>query len=353
MPYSNLPDHAFWRLCREADDFDILNLFHPTFDITADMKIGTIGSCFAQHIGRYLKMAGPQFFDAEPPPPGVPDAIARKYGFNMFSARYGNVYTTRQLLQLVEDSLSNTIHNGVAWQKDGRFFDALRPNVEPGGLASRDEVREARRAHLRNVAHLFKSLDVLVFTLGLTETWMQTDTGQVFPTAPGTLAGRYNPKVHGFWNMRYPDVRADLDAIISQLRAVNPNLKFLFTVSPVPLTATASGKHVLQATTYSKSVLRAAAEDAAQDHDGVDYFPSFEIITGAPFAGDFYEENLRSVKDAGVDTVMYLFFASFKALAETRLDGKAAKVAPASTEDNAEADDLVCEEALLDAFAPR
>ncbi len=351
MPYRNLPDHAFWRLCRDAEDFDILNLFSPSFQITPDMKVGTIGSCFAQHIGRYLKAANAGFYDAEPAPSSVPDTIAKKYGFNIFSARYGNVYTTRQFLQLIEDSLSNTIPNGVAWEKDGRFYDAFRPGVEPGGLDSRSHVREARRAHLRNVAGLFAELDVLVFTLGLTETWMTPANGRVFPTAPGTIAGKYDPDAFVFWNMRYPDVRADLDDIIAQLRAVNPKLKFLFTVSPVPLTATASGHHVLQATTYSKSVLRAAAADAATDHDGVDYFPSYEIITGAPFAGQFYEENLRSVKEEGVDTVMYLFFASYKSLMDQSFGGGKPVVAPAPIADTSGDDDLICEEAMLDAFA--
>ncbi len=350
MPYSNLPDHAFWKLCRGAEDFDILNLFHPSFDITPDMKIGTIGSCFAQHIGRFLKAAGAGFYDAEPAPPSVPDAVAKTFGFNIFSARYGNVYTTRQCLELVNDCVTNTVPAGVAWQKDGRFYDALRPNVEPHGLDSPAHVREARRAHLRNVTKMFAELDVLVFTLGLTETWQDVDTGRVFPTAPGTIAGTYDAAKHRFWNMRYPDVRADLDAIIMALRAVNPNLKFLFTVSPVPLTATASDRHVLQATTYSKSVLRAAAQDAAEDHDGVDYFPSFEIITGAPFAGQFYEDNLRSVKPEGVDTVMYLFFASYKALMNGDMTGQAPKVDAASDAAQAQ-DDLICEEAMLEAFA--
>ena len=36
-----------------------------------------------------------------------------------------------------------------------------------------------------------------------------------------------------------------------------PKLRILLTVSPVPLTATAGDDHVLLATTYSKSVLRA------------------------------------------------------------------------------------------------
>ena len=43
---------------------------------------------------------------------------------------------------------------------------------------------------------------------------------------------------------------------------MNPKARLVLTVSPVPLAATASGSHVLPATIYSKSVLRAAAQES-------------------------------------------------------------------------------------------
>ena len=61
------------------------------------------------------------------------------------------------------------------------------------------------------------------------------------------------------------------------------------------------------ATTYSKSVLRAVAGDAAADDEATDYFPSYEIITGAPTRSAFFEPNMRSVAQAGVDLVLSAF----------------------------------------------
>jgi hypothetical protein len=94
-----------------------------------------------------------------------------------------------------------------------------------------------------------------------------------------------------------------MDAIVK----VNPRMRFLLTVSPVPLTATAEKQHILAATTYSKSVLRAAAGFLAQTRQDVDYFPSYELIAQFPTHGKFYESNLRSVKKEGVDFVMAHF----------------------------------------------
>jgi hypothetical protein len=96
-------------------------------------------------------------------------------------------------------------------------------------------------------------------------------------------------------------------AFVDELRAVNARAKVILTVSPVPLVATAEDSHVLVATTYSKSVLRVAAEAIVRRRSSVAYFPSFEIVTGPQAQGRYFDADLRSVTEAGVDRVMDLF----------------------------------------------
>ena len=76
---------------------EIADWYRRKFDI-GGMKIASAGSRFAQHIGRALKVAGVQYVDMEPPPPGLARAHWQAYGSGMYSARYGNVYTSRQML---------------------------------------------------------------------------------------------------------------------------------------------------------------------------------------------------------------------------------------------------------------
>ena len=124
----------------------------------------------------------------------------------------------------------------------------------------------------------------------------------------------------------------------------------LLTVSPVPLTATASGAHVLAATTYSKAVLRAVAGDFAAAHDDVDYFPSYELVTTWAQTERAFADNLRSVRPEMVARVMSVFLAAH-GLEETKAVTPSAHAAKARAEDDEEgADALVCEEALLDAM---
>ena len=349
MPYSNLPPHAFWRLCRDDPQFRIADIYRPRFRLSPGMKVATAGSCFAQNIGKYIRTSRLQLVDTEPAPRGMAPETAARFGFGLFSARYGNVYTARQLRQLVEDAWSGQVHDSAIWERDGRFFDGLRPNTEPDGLGSAEEVRRHRRDHLRRVREAFTEADAFIFTLGLTEAWVDRASGVVFPTAPGVVAGTFDPDAHEFANFGMAETFEDLAAALTLLRRANPALKVILTVSPVPLTATAGGAHVLTATTYSKSVLRAVAGEMAALVRAVDYFPSYEIITGTPFSGRFYKENLRNVTRDGVDTVMSVFFAAQDNLSQGLRFGDETlpSIAPAIDPGD---DEEICEEAMLEAF---
>ena len=64
-------------------------------------------------------------------------------------------------------------------------------------------------------------------------------------------------------------------------------------------------------TTYSKSVLRVAAEEVSRAYDLVAYFPSYEVITGNHTRGRYFAEDLRSVTEDGVSHVMRLFMQHY------------------------------------------
>lgn len=306
-PYMNLDPRAYWRTGLAEADYPPPDIYRPKWALAKSDRIVTAGSCFAQHVGRALRRNGFNVLDAEPRPASIAAEVETAHGYGMYSARYGNIYTTRQLRQLLEEAWEGAPAFDSVWEREGLFHDALRPNVDPNGLADPAAVHAARAHHLERVRDVFSRADVFIFTLGLTEAWVHKPTGQVYPTAPGTVAGAYDAAVHGFVNFRLAEVRADLLAALTRLKRLNPALRVLLTVSPVPLTATASGQHVLSATSYSKSVLRACAGELQADFPEVDYFPSYEIVTSTRAGASFFEPNFRSVTDAGVARVMSVF----------------------------------------------
>ena len=159
---------------------------------------------------------------------------------------------------------------------------------------------------------------MLVFTLGLTETWRARADGAVYPLCPGVAGGVFDPELYEFVNLGVDAVVTDMTEAIALIRAKNPEAKIILTVSPVPLIATMEDRSVLVSTTYSKSVLRVAAETITQRHTGVAYFPSYEIITGAFSRGRYYGDDLRDVTPEGVAHVMRLFMQHYAADDDTR-----------------------------------
>ncbi|RYG98834.1 MAG: GSCFA family protein [Alphaproteobacteria bacterium] len=347
-PYIGLNKRSYWKTAVAGGMSDALSgIYRPRFTISTTDAVVTAGSCFAQHIGTNLKKRGYVVLDAEPAPPGLSPDVAKAYGFGLYSARYGNVYTARQLRQLLVEALSDQPTRAIAWLKNGRAYDALRPSVEPNGLPSAEDVARHRSAHLAAVRSLLEQVDVFVFTLGLTEVWLDRATGAAYPTAPGTVAGSYNPDEVRFHNLSYNEVVDDLNAAVDIIRNLRPSARFIFTVSPVPLTATATDDHVLVATTRSKAILRAAVDDVISKRADCDYFPSFEIITGAMSGNVFFEKNLRSVTAQGVKAVMNTFFSSHGDVQHADRTQEFS-----NPEDQSDIkDSVVCEDALLDAFA--
>lgn len=348
-PYAALPPERFWRSgIAGAASGDFPGLYTPRFPIDPGMRIATAGSCFAQHVGNHLRLAGFGVLDAEPAPPGLDAEAARRFGFNLYSARHGNIYTVRQLLQLAREAFGEFTPGDAIWRRDGRWLDALRPTVEPSGLPSREAVRQHRAQHLAAVRSVLQSADLLVFTMGLVEAWVHRPSGTVYPTAPGVVADSDAPGDIALQCFDFLEIHADFEAFRALVRRFNPGIRFLLTVSPVPLTATATEHHVLVATTEAKATLRAVAGQLRRQHADIDYFPSYEIIAGHPSRGRYYAANLREVTAEGVACVMRHFAAAVGPAPVA--PGKAAPPEASSPGVEAAAEELVCEEALLEAF---
>lgn len=339
-PYQRQPDRAFWRRSvAPLHPLDIKDWYRKKFEIS-ERAIATAGSCFAQHIGRHLRSSGFRFIDVEPPPSFLPPAAHLDFGYSMYSARYGNVYTPRQLLQLVRRATGEFKPNADYWAfKDG-VVDPFRPSIEPAPFSSVEELRNDRKEHLRRVATIFEKAELFVFTLGLTEAWVDLTDGAVFPVAPGTAGGMFDPHNHALHNLTAEDCISDMKEVIALIRSINPEMHFLLTVSPVPLMATATADHVIVATTYSKSVLRAAAGLFAERHAFVDYFPSYEIITAPALRGQFFDPDQRSVNACGVEHVMKQFFIEHQPPQNSGASGRTAL----------DEDDVACDEELLEVF---
>jgi hypothetical protein len=335
-PYETLEPRAFWkRGVAEAPGGDIAALWRPAFGIGPDDPVATAGSCFAQNIGRALKARGMNWLVTEPAPASLPRSLHAAHGYGLFSFRTGNIYSPVLLRQWVDWALDRSRMSTEVWQADGRFFDPFRPSVSPAGFDSAEAVLASRDATAEAVRRAVVQARVFLYTPGLTETWINTETRAIYPACPGTVQGRFDPDRHRCVNVGFAAGKAALTDAFDRMRALNPDLKLLLSVSPVPITATVTGDHALCASGYTKSVLRAIAGEVAAERADVDYFPSYDLVAAPMLGHDLFDANRRTVSAAGVDLVMRHFFDGL---------GRQGGDAPVPM------GDIVCEDEILDFY---
>lgn len=312
-PYRGLPNERFWmRSVTNGGMHELDPASTAPWTIDDSTRVMTLGSCFAQHIARHLQATSASYLVTEAGPGGLSVEERTRRQFCTFSARYGNVYTARQAIELLHRATGEITSSTGDWRLKGAFVDPHRPTVEPEGFSSYEAMEADRREHLQATKLAFEQADVVVFTLGLTEGWFERQSGLSLPLAPGVHGGEFSDQQYAFANATFVECRADLDDLILGVRKLNPNARFILTVSPVPLAATYEPRHVLVSTGASKAILRAVADEASRNHEDVFYFPSYELITAPGYAERYFDDDLRTVNEFGVAHVMRVFDRAFR-----------------------------------------
>ena len=309
FPYEKLPPHQYWRnaiASVDREDRDAQSA--ARFQIDRSTAIVSAGSCFAQRIAERLRADGFNYLVTEPGPAWMTADQRSRYDYGRYSARYGNVYSTLQMLQLMQRATGEFVPAAREWaRQDGGVVDPFRPTVQPRGFSSIAELEADRRQHLGRTLEAFQTADVVILTLGLTEVWCDARDGACLPMCPGRGIGTYDDSIYRFRNLTVSENVDYLSAFVCRFRSINPAGRILLTVSPVPLIATYERDHVLGATSYSKSVLLVAAREVQRAYDNVDYFASYELLWSPCMPKSSFAEDGRTITDAGVEYVMRTF----------------------------------------------
>lgn len=353
-PYKSLNDYSFWNRTVGVQHYSKFNpCTNLGINIKKATKVATAGSCFAQHIAKNLSKNGFNYYIAEPAHSIIPEQLAAEYNYGTFSCRYGNLYTVKQLLQLFKQAFYNLEPIETHWKKDKYYIDPYRPNIQPNGYNSLEELKKDRQYHLHCVREMFKNLDVFIFTMGLTEAWIDKRDGMVFPICPGIAGGTFDEDLYKFHNFTYEETLQDIEEFRALLLKKNPSAQILLTVSPVPLMATAEDRHVVTSTTVSKSILRVVADVISKKYEDVFYFPSYEIISSHYNRGVYYEPDLRGVTEKGVAHVMGVFLENCTDFQSDTTNQNNTPIKKPHTkasylEEIEEASQVICDEELLD-----
>ncbi|WP_025821687.1 GSCFA domain-containing protein [Shewanella marina] len=337
-PYSSQPHYAFWRtgVANIKLGRQMFNQLVQMELSTPSPRISSIGSCFAQHVGKWLNNGGYKFNQSN------------LETSQIASFAFGNIYTPRTLLQWFDMTAENNPFdiNSAIYFDNNKYYDLLRPTFNLQGYATQADLVSARVAASNEMRKTLLKTDLLIFTLGLTEVWKDKHN-VYYPCCPGVIAGKFDNTVYTFHNFSYQEIYSDLEQIYTRLKSINSKIQLLLTVSPVPLTATMTDKHIMVANQYSKSLLRTVAGSLSDKYRGIEYFPSYELITVSDRQDFRFETNLRTVTPQAVDYVMQHFQSVINNTTDAKLNISSHHQ---SIEQNKSNDnDVVCEDELLEA----
>ncbi len=227
--------------------------------IEVDSRVVLMGSCFAENIGDAFKRS-------RLPVLVNPTGIV----YNPFSI----VRSLELLINLETIKAQSLIRNDEMWHSfdfHGRFSHV---NKEVA-LANMNQSLEQGRLFLKEASYL-------ILTLGTAYVYNRADNGQ-------TVANCHKMPETFFVRrlLDYQQIVSRFQTLINQLRAFNPDLNILFTVSPVRHWK--DGAHGNQ---VSKSVLFLAIEDICRSCQSVSYFPAYEIVMDELRDYRFYDESM-------------------------------------------------------------
>lgn len=243
----------------------------PGFKLDAGESIFTIGSCFARNIEAYLRLKG---FEVPCQEFTVP--TEELWTGTVQVPGVLNKYTPHSMLNEVRFAFGTTDGSEFLVEDKAGWFDTqLHTNVATSyarALERRQQVREL-------YADAIRKSRIVIITLGLIETWFDAQNGTYLNETPHPHMLRTHPDRFFFEVMTVDTARAVTFELIEALKANGrEDQKVMLTVSPIPLARTFTGDDVILANTYSKSVLRVVAQEAANRFDWIDYFGSYESV---------------------------------------------------------------------------
>lgn len=244
--------------------------------LTRTTKVATMGSCFATHVAQRLEERGIDAF------------------YKLIAEDINSTYANRHLLSWVTDGP----HDRVTAHFQELYGEEERLDWE------------------RNL----RDAELFIFSLGLATSFFDRETGEFVFTAGGDVEGAALAELYQHRNTSLEENVINVRLLVEQLRRLNPGVKIVLTVSPVPLGGTYERRSAVLADCISKSTLRLTAEEIMRlGLDDVYYWPSFEIVRwlGAhlppghdtPFAHD--DGDTRHVSLWLQDLIIRLFIEHF------------------------------------------
>ncbi|SHG26786.1 GSCFA domain-containing protein [Dysgonomonas macrotermitis] len=247
-------------------------------DIGYQTKLILFGSCFAENIGK-------NFVDNKFP-----------VNLNPFGVLYNPASISQAIRLLLDEKVFTETdifkHEGVY-----RSFLHHSEFCETDKQRFLDVINSGRKKTSSDI----RTADILLITFGTSYVYRLKESGNIVANCHKVPASEFD-----HFRLSVSDIVRDWKSLIDRLQVVNPDLKILFTVSPIRHWK--DGAHNNQ---LSKSVLLLAIDELQQMYPSVFYFPSYEIVLDELRDYRFYADDMIHPNDMAIRYIWSIFADTF------------------------------------------
>ncbi|GHT11988.1 hypothetical protein FACS189415_0290 [Bacteroidia bacterium] len=248
------------------------------FRISHSDKIEMLGSCFVESISSKFTDAG------------------FRLDVNPFGIVYNPFSLSNNLNQLLDDKRFTA--NDLFCDKE--IFHSFSHHSRFSGTDP-ELVLEKINSRLNDSSAFLRNADLLIITFGTAFVYRLHSTGEVVANCHKIPSGQFTYK-----RLTVEEIVKEWTNLISRLQALRPEMKILFTVSPIRHWK--DGAHQNQ---LSKSTLLLAVDELIKRNSNTYYFPSYEILLDDLRDYRFYADDLLHPSAQAVDYIWEKFSETY------------------------------------------
>ena len=169
-------------------------------------------------------------------------------------------------------------------------------------MANKEAALKRMNASITSAHEHLRQCKTLVITLGTAVVYRRRDTGEVVSNCHKVPQHEFSRRLASV-----DEITEALTAVVARLHEFNPELRVLFTVSPI--------RHIadgLEMNSLSKAVLRVAVNNVVRaNKDWVGYFPAYEIVIDDLRDYRFYAADMVHPSDVAIEYIWQTFQATY------------------------------------------
>ncbi len=248
-----------------------------SFTISYTDKILLFGSCFAEHIGNKL--------------------LEHKFDVNINP--FGILYNPMSINSALNDLLNKKIYTEKDLLQQNDIFHSFSHHSRFSSTDMKTCLNTINES-LEKAYNDLQNSNFLLITFGTAYVYYLKENNSVVSNCH-----KLSEKLFIRKRLNINNIVENYTILINKLKAINPSLNIIFTVSPIRHWK--DGAHNNQ---LSKSILLLAIEQLQEEFENVNYFPSYEIIMDELRDYRFYADDMLHISDFAISYIWKQFSAS-------------------------------------------